>query len=426
MRPFPHIVRGLAACAVVALCAPAQADEAELSTRAEVGVESRAFYPDGKGGSKDYNIAPVARLEVRAEKSVVSARGRALVRHDMVDDERSVVIGEEAWLGLTVERLELKAGLQTLTWSATEAFHPADVVNSRYFDSSIETPDKLGEPMVSASIRLWSGSQLTLMYMPVFMKPVLPSRRSRYNLFGPGVTPPPITHLDRNGRDESGLLAHQGALRFTQTVGGADLGLHVMQHVERFAPIVAPRLNEPVPTLALVYLPTLEAGLTYLHVAGPVVIKAEGTYRHYLAEKSRVFGELPELDHGLLAVGLEYGLSHESGSDSTFLLEGMQAFLVGEDARAVRPLFDHDLMVGYRLAFNDEQGKALLVTAVIDAVRPEQFFANVLYSQRLTERWSADGGVRIARVPPRGQGQPTVFEWLNNAHQAFVNLKAYF
>lgn len=406
-----------------AFVAPARA-QLEMSTRAEVGAETRLFYPDGRAASQEYNLAAVARLEVDVERSWFKSKARTFVRMDPSDNARSRLIGEELWVEGAYERFRLRAGLQMLAWTATEAFHPSDVVNSRYFDSSLENPEKLGEPMLLGQLRLWRGANLELMYMPIFMRPVYPSARSRYNFFTPGVPPPKSwRQLDRDGESSHSVFTQQWGVRYTQTIGGADLGLQVLQQLERQFPLFLFD-DEGRPT-RIVFQPVLHAGFTYLHALGPFVLKAEGAYRRY--QPHRAGGQpLPERDFAIAAFGLEYGLSHDNGSDSTFLLEAQGVWFIGDDAKLFRPLFEHDVMVGYRLSVNDEQSKALLLTAIVDLYYPEQFFINAIYTQRLTDRWSCEGGLRIARFPPPGDRAPTRFEWLNNAHQLFVNLKAYF
>ena len=68
-----------------------------------------------------------------------------------------------------------------VNWTATEAFHPADVINSRYLDSNVENFEKLGEAMVSFKWDVGDGN-LTGYFIPFVMDPIMPSRRSRLNL----------------------------------------------------------------------------------------------------------------------------------------------------------------------------------------------------------------------------------------------------
>ena len=57
-----------------------------------------------------------------------------------------------------------------------------------------------------------------------------------------------------------------------------------------------------------------------------------------------------------------------------------------------KPLFQHDVLVGVRHAFNDEASRALTIVGIVDVVRPQEFFINAGYAQRLGETWSVQAG----------------------------------
>ena len=75
-------------------------------------------------------------------------------------------------------------------------------------------------------------------------------------------------------------------------------------------------------------------------------------------------------NHGRLALGLEYGTSLASGAESTLILEG-QTILGTTRAEALElDLFQGDILLGYRYAFNDVDSKALLVSVILDVEDP--------------------------------------------------------
>ena len=213
------------------------------------------------------------------------------------------------------------------------------------------------------------------------------------------------------------------------------MSLHVVSHVDRTSPQV---LILPDGTPAAVFQPVIQYGGTYAHVIESLIAKLEFAYRHYHRPNGGVTSEGVIADrpnYGLLALGFEYLLPHESGSDSTVLVEGQTVFGVdGEgafgtpsgDVGLTLPLFQRDLLVGYRYAFNDEKGREILLTFIIDVEDPEEFMANARYSQRLGETFGMVAGLRIIRVPAEGPGPAVGFSALNDDHQIYFNLTRYF
>lgn len=407
----------------------AHADDV-VQSRGEIGGESRAFWPDSHSASRDWNTATVGRLYLDAVKEKVSARARLFSRLDTNDRERSVFIAEEALVELNLRPVRLRAGFQMLNWTATEAFHPADVVNSRYYDSAIENPEKLGEPMVSARVEIPNGN-VEAYFMPFFVRPLFPTGRSRFNLGAPGTNLGSAMLLKRDGSVDSSLDATtfvpQWAARVQQTVGQADLSLHVLQQQDRALPVIA--FDRVSGFARPMFAPVTQIGATAQQVVGAAVLKLEMAYRWFSRpeSKSTEFGPLIERNHFVVAAGIDYNVPAESGGESTLLLEG-QVFIPKQHdlPRELMPLFQHDVVAGWRYAFNDESSRSFIALVIVDVVRPQEFFFNLGYTQRLGETWGLNAGLRLVRVPPRNASMPVLYENLNNAHQANLNFLRYF
>jgi hypothetical protein len=405
----------------------------QIDSRGELGFESRAFWPDDAAATDDWNATMVGRLHLDAAAGPVTGKARVFSRLDPRDQDRSAFIPEELWLEVKLSRLRLRAGYQMINWTATEAFHPADVINSRYLDSAIENPEKLGEPMVSLRSEIPHGS-VEAMFMPVFVEPIFPSARSRQRFLPPGAAlgAPLVFGRDGEAIDDHSpyRFAPQGAVRVQQTWGRADVSVHGLAHIDRSYPLVVfdAAANLPRP----VFLPVLQAGATYQQAMGAWLFKLELAYRWYRlpdagGDPTLPPPPLPNRDHFVGAAGVEYGLPHDNGSESTLLLEGQ--LFVPRDAdlpRVAEPLFQHDVLAGVRHAFNDEASRTVMVVVIVDALRPQELFANAGYAQRLGETWTVQAGVRFVRVPPRDPAAPLVFEWLNNSHQIYANLFRHF
>lgn len=400
--------------------------QANLSSRGELGVESRVFYPRIDDPTDAGNVAGVGRLQVDLENYEFSARSRAFMRLDPYDSARTRIVPEELWLQGELSALRVRAGYQMLNWSATEAFHPVDVINSRILDGSFENPEKIGEPMLALRVEIPNGN-LELMGMPVFSAPVLPSARSPLGLAPPGVALGDALVLQRNGKVKDTRWQPQWAARVQQTWGDADVSIHVLQQIDRSMPLVV--IDSVALAVRPMYQAVTQAGGTYTHVLDQLIVKVEAAYKHFEQPKgdATVYGPVPERDHVLAAVGFEQGVSQDNGQETAFLLEG-QALIptVGKFPELQRPLFEHDVLIGMRHAWNDEQSRSLLVTTVIDVRDPERLVLGASYNQRLGEEWSATLGMRLFRYPPKDRSAPVLYERVHDAHQLYCDLRRFF
>ena len=379
----------------------------QITSRGEVAVETRLFRNDHAVATRDRALALFGRLEWRRQHAPFEEKVRGYGRADHYDRGRSTMVLEEAWVQFRRGRLRLRLGADLINWTATEAFHPADVINARNLDSDLENLEKVGEPMAALQVGLLEGMTASFMFMPVYSKTLFPSPRSRL-AFGPGVDLRRGRVLvDRQGQFTEGWFGPQAAVRLQQVLGGADISVFALEHMDRLQPLVAlDGLGAPVP----LYLTVRQVGGTYQHVLGPLIVKLEAAQRWFRQPAAdavapvSLLGPLPERDHGTLAVGLEYGIPHTSGGESTLILEGqgiVDPFGSGLTEAARRQLspFQRDLFGGLRVALNDEDGKELVVGGIIDLERPEEMLLSVAYQQRLGETFSLRVGLRIFAAP---------------------------
>ncbi len=399
------------ALALAATPSPAAAD---WSSRGELALEGRQFDDDEREVTPDRGLALFGRLELRHSHGRLEEKTRFYGRLDRYDEQRSVLVFEEAWAQLALERVRLRAGVDLVNWTATEAFHPADVINARNLDSDLENYEKVGEPMAALQVRLHENTSVQVMYLPHRTAPIFSSPGSRLS-FAPGLDLRGSRRMfDREGRLSGSRWGPQAAIALRQVLGNADLTVHALEHLDRSQPLV--RLDPQTFSPLLVFQTVRQLGGTYQQAVGPVVLKLEGAYRRFVAPVDALPGlplsaagglladqevGLPpddrgQPDHGLLAVGMEYGVPHEGGSESTFLLEGQILLGVEDPAlRAALTIFQRDVLVGYRFALNDESSKELLVGAIFDTERSGESLVMLNYQQRLGETWTLRAGLRL-------------------------------
>lgn len=381
------------------------------SSKGELGFEGRLFKDDHLDITADRGAGLLGRLEIRHSHARLEEKLRFFGRLDHYDRERTVLVFEEAWLQAASERVRLRAGMDLLNWTATEAFHPADVINARNLDSDLENLEKVGELMAALQVKVADDTSLSVLYMPYRTQPILTSPNSRLS-FAPGIDLRGSRRmLDRDGRPTDATFGHQAAVALRQVWGSADFTVHALEHMDRLQPLV--RLD-PAAGPFLLFQTVRQVGGTYQQALGPLIVKLEGAYRRFVP----VDGTLPGVgfggpdpdnrgqpDHGIVALGLEYGVPHAGGSESTLLLEGQALLGVADELqRANLSVFQRDVLGGYRFALNDETGKELLLGAIFDLERAGEMLLNASYQQRLGDTWTVRAGLRIFHAKAGGIG----------------------
>lgn len=400
--------------------------------KGEAGLETRLFRPDHHAVTTDANLALAGRVEMDHRLSNTRERLRLFGRLDVTDNGRNLFDIQEAWAEYRWPMLEIRAGFDMLNWSATEAFHPADVINSRYLDSDIENPEKLGEPMLRLSLKIPAG-ELSAWYLPMFIAPIFPSKHSRQNPLDPGWRFEQPRWVDRNGQVSGGNFAHQWVVRLSQSRGPVDFDLHAIQYIDRQQPLyVADPTNK---TVRPIYLPVTQIGGTMQAVLESWVVKLEWARRHFQSLGKQALQDLNvsaddevytvDRDHTQVAFGLEYNLAHDSGAVSTFVLEGQALSGVDKATRYDLQLFQRDLLVGYRYQFNDAAGSEFRSSFIFDVERPGERLFNLNYARRLTDTLGLRAGLRLFQAKQQGRTVEGL-ERFDKSDQVYLNLIYYF
>lgn len=414
-RPEAHIfIIGL----VLLLCVCSAASKTR--SQGEIGLSARSFSPDDDPATLDYGLAADFHLDLKAKQGEGFRQQLRLTgRAGLIDEERSVLVVNDAWIGWRAWRLQVSIGAETLDWSTAEAFHPTDTINSRNLDSDLENPEKMGELMAKIRLRFYTGG-LTAYYLPIRIAPRFPSVRSRLN-FTRGQQLDQAKWSDPNGRVSEGRFATQYALRLDQTIGQTDVTAHYVVHNDRAAPslLINPMTDRIAPTFPFVE----RMGGSLVTPLGDWLFKVEGEYRQYRTIKltpELILAQPQTANHAAVAGGFDYGWTYENGSDATVLVEGQ--VLHSRDASSdglgfVGP-FQRDVLVGYRHAANDEDSTEFLVGIIADLEEPNEFIGTFTASRRLSNTWKLEGKYQFVNAPETD----SLLHQQNGNHVAYLDL----
>ena len=388
-----------------------------------VALAQRVFYPDDDTNTEDYGLSLEGQLEFKLKSGGFRHRLEVFGRSAGLDESRSIYFAKEAWIGYLHDRFELRLGAHVLNWTATEAFHPSDIINSRNLDSSIENAEKIGEPMASLRLRFLNGG-VTGFFMPLRMAPRLPGSRSRLNLTG-GQSVGETLYVNGDGHIDNDWFAPQWAVRADQTIGAADIAVYFVRHQDRTQPGV---IVDVVTQQGQPLFPWAERiGGTYTHAVGEWIVKVEADHRRFTLPSRRtprVFAQPFPIDHTAVAAGLEWGWGYDSGSEGTVIAEGQFAIAPQSTSQQRQRLgpFENDVLVGYRHSANDEQSTEWNIGVIVDIQNLDEVLGNAAFSRRLGDTWVFKSTVRFIHAPEAG----SLLNALHKAHALQVDLIRYF
>ncbi len=408
------------------------------SQRGEVILESRRFKDDHVEISNDYALSFFSRVDSSYQGDNVKASLRGYARVDQTNTSRNIISFEDTFISYAFgeeKKFNLFSGWQIFNWTATEAFHPADVVNSRNFDSDLENLEKIGEFSAGMQTK-FKGGELTFYFFPHYERPRLPGSENRLGL---GINIERPVWVDGHGNDGNRWGAQYGA-HYSKNLGDGDLALFLLSHMDRTYPLIGTDRISYVSTLVApsgvvplevafrpYYFKTADFGFTYQHVLGSLIIKGESVFKDYLEHKPiyTLRGLRTPDDHGELALGLEYDITTDGGSNLQFFLEAQSLFAATKIQRSEMNAFQRDGMMGLRYALNDVMGTEFFISLIADLERPHEYLGNFVFMRRLSDFWKVKGGFRYFDAPKK-ETIATGLENLNQDHYAFFNLMRYF
>jgi len=358
---FSVHVRRLVAAVVFAFAAPAFAGD----WRGDIELETRWFAEDpldprqmGEGAS--ISFTPEFNHESEDRRNLYTFRGFA--RIDSEDDERTHAdVRELAWIH-SQDTWETRIGIRKVFWGVTESQHLVDIINQTDLVENFDGEDKLGQPMLNlALIRDWG----TLDFF------VLPGFRERSF---PGIEGRPRSELVV----DTGLTTYESdagdgrvdaAVRYSHTFGDIDLGLSHFHGTSRdpgFRPVSH---ADGSTVLAPHYAVIDQTGVDLQATKGSWLWKFEAIRRSGGDQR-----------YWAATAGFEYTFfgAFESAVDVGVLFE----YLYDSRGDAPGVPFEDDILIGTRLAFNDEQSTELLAGALFD-VDGDARSVNVEASRRL-------------------------------------------
>jgi hypothetical protein len=286
-----------------------------VSVGGEVGASIIGYFDDFSEGAEHISFGDIfsGSLSFSAKTSVAEG----IINLNLAVQEIPVSI-DEAYLRAYFGDFEITAGLRKLTWGRADSFGPLDVINpldySAVFTEMADNVSlmgvKIARPMIHAVLRFGQSSKIEGVFVPYFAPHYIategrwaPAQMEMLSqmemLNGTTITipmPPPMPPLEipvninpSEPDDITKLDYAQAGLRFTTTIGSADIGVQyyygrlpqpsvsVKVNMNHDNPMLPPQIPSSVDANVLLplYNPYHQIGIDYAQVLLGFNIRAE-------------------------------------------------------------------------------------------------------------------------------------------------------
>jgi hypothetical protein len=327
------------------LLASAQAHSAEWS--GDISAQWQHFFHEpATTGSQQHNdyfsVAAEPEFYHAWDDNQQSLTITPFVRVDQYDDERTHAdIREFTWRH-SFENWQIKAGIGKVFWGVTESQHLVDVINQSDMVENIDGEDKLGQPMIQTTLQRDWGS-IELFVLPYFRE------RTFAGIEGRPLALPVNTKQSRyESADEQQHIDY--AARVFIPVDIWEIGLSYFDGTSR-----EPLFNSDPISYSFIpyYLQMQQAGLAIQATTDEWLWKLEAIHRNWSAENFTA-----------ATGGFEYTFVgvFDSSADIGWVAE----YLYDDRGNTATTFFEHDVMMGLRLALNDEASTDALLGFIID------------------------------------------------------------
>ena len=274
-------------------------------------------------------------------------------------------IRELLWLHLDGDN-EWRVGINTMFWGVTETRHLVDVINQIDRVEGIDGEEKLGQPMIHLN-RYQDWGVLDFLVLPGFRERSFPEAEGRLRL--PLVVDTSAAIYESSDEDKH----IDYAIRFSQTYGGLDLGISLFKGTNRDPQFVPGFDSNGQAVLIPVYVQMTQAALDLQLIVEDWTWKLEMIHR-----------DTSPSAYQALTGGFEY--TFYSVFDSDINVGSLAEYSYDSRDEGQRGVFDRDLFVGARFAFNDVQSSELLAGFVVDTEKGSQTF-RLEGSRRIGDSW---------------------------------------
>ena len=329
---------------------------ASTSVTGSVGIEQRYFFQSESSqiqqlnqflgrDTSSYQSSVVFDLEISTDRNKGKDQFvfQPFIRLDEQDDERSHAdIRQLLWTHIE-SKWEFSAGIGIVFWGVTESQHLVDIINQTDLVENIDGEDKLGQPLIRYSYFSDYGA-IDAFLLPGFRTRTFSGEDSRVN---GGIVVDNDDEVFESDAEQGHL---DFALRYSHTIGDWSVGLSWFSGTSREADLT--RSFDPITFTTTPFYPQIDQfGADIQVTTGAWLLKLEAIQRNH----DDAFLE----DFAATTFGAEYTFVGVFGS--VYDIGALAEYSWDERGLNGTSVFQNDLFLGARLAFNDINESALLL-----------------------------------------------------------------
>ncbi|MEM7505757.1 MAG: hypothetical protein AAF415_03345 [Pseudomonadota bacterium] len=316
----------------------------------EAELEATGFFeePQFLGQDRDaFSVAGQFTLLAEWLDGDLEFRFTPFARWDNADDRRTHADVRELKVDYATGDWSFTFGADTVFWGKTEVVHLVDIINQTDQVENIDDEDRLGQPMLRVAY-LTDIGEFSAFALPFFRERPFPGVSGRLRFATPVNTAQPIFETDAEEWTPS------FAVRYSGVIGNLDLGISGFHGLSR-----DPSFFFDGVSLRPVYSRINQAGIDAQYTSGATLWKFEGIFRD---------GQRNALGRFDNFVSFTGGFEHTLFGvfDSTADLGLITEYAFDERGQNALTAFQNDLILGTRLALNDAEDTAFLLTSAFD------------------------------------------------------------
>lgn len=263
---------------------------------------------------------------------------------------------------LNLKRIELNAGIKTVSWGKTESNHLVDIINQYDLLEGRSLEHKLGQPMVQL-VHTSKWFNLDFITTTYHRELKFPGPRGRLQ---PGFIFEEAVYEKTNGK-----YIPDFGLRITKSSGNFDFGISNFYGTNRL-----PNFEFENEKVTLIYQEINQLGMEFQWITGPIIWKGE--YIHLTHKQNTI---------NAFTIGGEYNLLFNSGPELKWIAE----YTYDERGQKQINGINNDLFYGINLSLNDRQTSILFLGGYYDFD-----FGSVLMQAKAERRFAKNWKIALS------------------------------
>jgi len=347
----------------------------ELTTAGYIALEARWFTQTAQHALQSNNDAYslIAQPEIRYKSGKHKITFVAYLREDSVDDERSHADVRELHWSVIGSDWEGLIGINKVFWGVMESRHLVDIINQTDLVDDIDGEEKLGQAMLNYT-NLHDWGSLDVYALVGFRERSFAGESGRLRTARVVDSNQAVYESSRQDKHIDAVI------RYSHALDDWDFAAYYFYGTSREPRFV---VNNSADVVAV------------YDIINQLGVDVQYTLDAWLGKLETLYREGQGNSFLALSAGFEYTyyqiLSNDHNVDLGLLFE---YHYDGRDRTAAPSIYDNDIFIGMRLAFNDVDNTSLLAGVTVDSSSHDRFY-NIEASRRFSDHINAELKIRI-------------------------------